>query len=482
MLEISKREIISRLKAVDNPWWDERPVPEEWMYADLPRRAYFNAFHSLCCESGVRRAPVLMGPRRVGKTVMLHQTIHQMIQDGWNPRHILFASVDTPLYTGLPLETFVNILIELHKMDRNTPFAVFFDEIQYLRDWEVHLKSLVDSYPKARFVASGSAAAALRAKSRESGAGRFSDFMLPPLTFAEYLAFIGREKELIGKDAKYFDKIQLTHIDQLNEEFVNYVNYGGYPEAVTSPNVRRDAPQFIRRDIIDKALLRDIPSLYGINDVQELYRLFTVVAYNTGEEFTFDGLSKASGVKKATLRKYIEYLEAAFLIIKVRRVDETGKAFKRERGFKLYLTNPSIRAALFQPIGPDDDAMGHLAETAFFSQWFHAEEMDTLRYARWKGGEVDFIQLNATLKPAWAVEIKWADRYFKNPQELGALLAFTEKATLHKALATTRTAFGFTQVGEIGISHIPCSLYAYWIGKEIVQGKVTDISSKINLI
>ena len=476
MLEISKKEIIARLKAVDNPWWDKSPVPEEWMYADLPHRAYFNAFHSLCCESGVRRAPVLMGPRRVGKTVMLHQTIHRMIKDGWNPKHILFASVDTPLYTSLPLETFVNILVELHGVDRNTPFAIFFDEIQYLKDWEVHLKSLVDSYPKGKFVASGSAAAALRVKSRESGAGRFSDFMLPPLTFAEYLAFIGREEELIGKDATKMESGQLANIDQLNEEFVNYANYGGYPEAVASPSVRREASQFIRRDIIDKALLRDIPSLYGINDVQELYRLFTVIAYNTGEEFTLEGLSKASGVKKATLRKYVEYLEAAFLIIKVRRVDETGKALKRERGFKLYLTNPSIRAALFHPLESDDDTMGHLAETAFFSQWFHMDVMELLRYARWRGGEVDFVGLDPTsLQPRLAMEVKWSDRYCAHPERLAALLTFAEKNGLSSVLATTRTDWGNSSIKQIHIAHVPCSLYSYWVGKRGVQGKVTEI-------
>ena len=64
---------------------------------------------------------------------------------------------------------------------------VFFDEIQYLKDWERHLKTLVDSYPKAKFIVSGSAAAALRIKSSESGAERFHDFMLPPLTFQEFL-------------------------------------------------------------------------------------------------------------------------------------------------------------------------------------------------------------------------------------------------------------------------------------------------------
>ena len=64
---------------------------------------------------------------------------------------------------------------------------LFLDEIQYLADWERHLKAFVDAHPDVRCVASGSAAAALRLKSVESGAGRFTDFLLPPLTFYEYL-------------------------------------------------------------------------------------------------------------------------------------------------------------------------------------------------------------------------------------------------------------------------------------------------------
>ena len=64
---------------------------------------------------------------------------------------------------------------------------VFFDEIQYMKNWETHLKSLVDTRANIKAVVSGSAAAALKLKSDESGAGRFTDILLPPLTFYEYL-------------------------------------------------------------------------------------------------------------------------------------------------------------------------------------------------------------------------------------------------------------------------------------------------------
>ena len=91
----------------------------------------------------------------------------------------------------------------------------------------------------------------------------------------------------------------------LNKLFIDYINYGGYPEVVFSEEIRENPGQFIRHDIIDKVLLRDLPSLYGISDVQELNSLFTMIAYHSGAQFSYEKLSKESGVKKETLKKYI---------------------------------------------------------------------------------------------------------------------------------------------------------------------------------
>ena len=92
---------------------------------------------------------------------------------------------------------------------------------------------------------------------------------------------------------------------KLNKLFIDYINYGGYPEVVFSEEIRENPGQFIRHDIIDKVLLRDLPSLYGISDVQELNSLFTMIAYHSGAQFSYEKLSKESGVKKETLKKYI---------------------------------------------------------------------------------------------------------------------------------------------------------------------------------
>src|SRR6202789_3354814 len=143
--------------------------------ADWPRRVYFRPFQELALKFDVKRATVLLGPRRVGKTVMIKQLIWELIESGFDPSAILFASIDTPVYSGVSLEKFLDLMPSL--TDSLARKIVIFDEIQYLREWERHMKDLVDQYPHIKFIVTGSAAAALRLKSKESGAGRFSEFM-----------------------------------------------------------------------------------------------------------------------------------------------------------------------------------------------------------------------------------------------------------------------------------------------------------------
>ncbi|MBW4481360.1 MAG: ATP-binding protein [Tildeniella torsiva UHER 1998/13D] len=475
MLEISKEDILNRLR-FDNPWW-EQDQTEKIAFEATPRRKYFKPFYDHIWDGSLRRAIVLMGPRRVGKTVMVYHSIRTLLNDGIDAQKILYVSLETPIYTGLSLEKIVNYFQELFDHSRDAKLFVFFDEIQYLRDWEIHLKSLVDSFANYRFVATGSAAAALRLKSTESGAGRFTDYVLPPLTFAEYLMFIGREDELIvaaPSRAAEFERYEYSavNIEALNLEFINYLNFGGYPEAVFSETIRRDPGQYIKSDIIDKVLLRDLPSLYGISDIQELNRLFTTLAYNSGNEVSLEGLSKSSGVAKNTIKRYLEYLEAAFLIRRVERIDQNAKRFKRAVCFKVYLTNPSMRAALFGQLDASSKAIGAMTETAIFSQWQHNKIVE-LFYARWNSGEIDIVYLDKVNQtPTWLVEVKWSDRPYKLHAELDNCVEFVAKnpAILQPLTVTSRTIFDRELVYR-GVRFLfqPASLYAYVIGANLLR-------------
>lgn len=466
--QISEELILQRLQ-FENPWWLTGMTGE--YFTLMKKRLFFPQFKELVEETKVRRAVLLMGPRRVGKTVLMHQTIAALLQSKVPANRICFVSIENPIYNYRGLEELFKFAMKASGNQDPKGYFLFFDEIQYLKNWEIHLKTLVDSYPYTKFIVSGSASAALKLKSIESGAGRFTDFKLSPLSFQEYIYLLDFDSLVIPQidGVQYPWKNFVTpNIRELNKRFLNYINFGGYPEVIFSELIQSDPERFIKSDIIDKVLLRDLPSLYGIQDVQELNSFFTTLAYNSGNELSLESLSSSSGVEKNLLKKYLEYLEAAFLVKILHRVDDAGKKFQRAAFYKVYLTNPSLRSALFSPMEVTDQNIGNMVETAIMAQLFSAHKFKPF-YARWNHGrsigEVDLISLNELkLKPEMAVEIKWSNRYFEKPSELKSLIYFCKKNNLKSALVTTIDKEGTFIFEGISLQFLPAALLAYSAG------------------
>lgn len=474
MVYFPEEQILKRM-VVDNPWWRDGVIFDD--FDAMRPRMFLNPFLELVTSLPKGRSVLLLGPRRVGKTVMMFHTIKALIASGVPARKILYLTVDAPLYSGMSLEDMLDGMLKASKSDGSDDgYYVFFDEIQYLKNWETHLKVLCDSRRHIRFIASGSAAAALKMKSMESGAGRFTHFALPPLLFCEYLSMVGDEGLVVPAKVEWFGQItpgyDSVDINRLNDRFIDYINFGGYPEVVSSMQMRNNPGRYIKEDIVDKVLLKDLPGLYGINDTRDLYRLFIHIVFRSGEEFSYEDLSKESGIRKEQIRKYIDYLESAFLIRVLHKIDENARRFQRVTTFKIYVTNPSVFAAVFSPVAQTDTAFNHLVETALFCQFGIID--DELYYANWKkgrvSGEVDFVRLDIlTQKPARAIEVKWSDRYYKQPAELKSLLTFMTTNGLSRAVVTSATDSG-TRTMDCGTLHfVPTALYAYSRGIDCVK-------------
>ncbi len=441
----------------------------------LRPRAYLGPVRRLLRESSLRRAIVLLGPRRVGKTILIRHLIADLLATGVAEQRISYVEMDHPLLHGQSLESLVRQIEDSAPGGEGLRY-LFFDEIQSHKDWEKYLKSMVDHRPDLRILVSGSAAAALKRQSMESGAGRFTDFLLPPLTFSEYLQLRPEPPAIRIEEPSLY---VLDDIQRLNAQFVEYVNFGGYPELALSPMVRADPERFVKSDIVDKVLLRDLPQMYGIKDIQELNSLFTLLAFNTAEEVSFEQLSQRSGVGKQTIQKYIEYLEAAFLIKRVFRVDQDGKRYQRERNFKVYLTNSAMYTGLFGAKRSEDPEFGHLVETALFAQRFHEDAR--LNYARWgtDDSEVDLVESSSALKPLAALEIKWTDKYADKPEALRGLLKFLRGNNLPMAWATTRSRFSETTIDGRQIRQWPAAVLAFHYGMRAVEGRMADYEARI---
>lgn len=458
-----------------NPWWQRGEVDEGTR--KLRPRAYLDAVRALLLAPQLRRAVVLLGPRRVGKTILIRHLIADLLARGVPPQRVAYVEMDHPLLHGRSLEVLIGQIEAIAPAGEGERY-LFFDEIQSHKDWEKHLKPLVDHRPDLRILVSGSAAAALKRKSTESGAGRFTDFLLPPLTFSEYLDLRGEDDSPPIREES--PGVYVLHdIARLNAQFVDYVNYGGYPELALTPVVRANPERFVKSDIVDKVLLRDLPQLYGIQDIQELNALFTLLAFNTAEEVSFEQLSKRSGVGKQTILRYVEYLEAAFLLKRVFRVDQDGKRYQRERNFKVFLTNSAMYAGLFGEKAADDASFGHLVETALFAQRFH--EAARLNYARWGSGdnEVDLVESSHALQPVAALEIKWSDKYADKPESLKGLMKFAQINQLPQVWATTRSRISELRKNGCEIRQWPAAALAFHYGVRAVRGRMANLDARI---
>jgi len=470
MHTITDNDLFQRL-AFDNPWWEFKDSTRV-AFKNPPKRVFFPAFFTRVMGAGLGNVLVLAGSLRAGKTVMMRQMVAQLVERGIKPTNILYCSMTTPSYTATDLATLFEMFCRRYRHGPDAELYVFFDEVQYARDWEDALLNLAAMRPNAKIVGAVSSAAPAIVSGKTVRDGKMEVFVLPPLTFLEFLRFRGSEEKLFGLaegDSKRGGmSLAPNALPALNQEFQRYVNFGGFLEGILSGKDGVPAPAFVRDGVADRVLHKDLASLAGVNDTQELNRLFGLLAFNTAREMSMDELAKATGIAKNTLRKYLDYLEQAFLIRRINRVDRDGQRFQRQVFFKVYLTSSSLYAALFAPVPPSDQFFQRLAETALVSQWLGSEALENLYYASWRGGAVDLVTLHPeTGKPDHVYDLDWENVYVRTDKRPDQLVGFVRdnnpKATTY--VLTGSVARAATMQG-IDITLAPIALYTYWLERD----------------
>ncbi len=282
-----------------NPWWFGKSVK-----TGISRPEYLAKLtSSLKHDRGV----LLVGSRRVGKTTVFYQFIKQLLTTVAS-RQIVYALLDHPLLATVSLGQIAAYVRSKFLLDRGVKLYLFFDEVQYVKDWEKQAKALLDT-ENVKVFFSGSASSNLMLKGAYL-TGRIEKIEMWPLDFGEFIEF---RKVRVSQTENY-------KYERLAED---YLAAGGYPEYVLNPGETYFA------DLINSILYKDIVLAYGLRNPDLLRDLLLLLADRVGHQTTFNKLANILSLKNDTVKEYIYYLKNTFLIEELPRLAAT-------RGKRIY--------------------------------------------------------------------------------------------------------------------------------------------------
>ena len=454
-MSITSKTGILKVLSAYNPWWKTGVVNPK-MTRTYKRFAFHEAMKRLK-ETDIRRTVVLTGTRRVGKTTIQYQMIEALLNAGVAPQRIVFISMDHPM---LKLSQFQEVLECYHEnICADQDVYYFFDEIQYAQDWDRWLKTIYDTQPDTKVIATGSASPALMKGSRESGAGRWTVIQVPTLSFYEYCELLNIDRPDIPADLKVTSLLGKTQIERnqimlqlskVQNHFMRYLQVGGFPELALADNDLM-AQQIMREDVVDKVLKRDLPSLYRIRNATELERIFLYLCNVSSEIVSIEAITKElNGVSRTTVENYIQYLESANLIYQSWPVDMAGKKVLKASP-KIYIADAAIRNAVLMDdsILTDPVGMGKVVETAVYKHTssFYYQIATSVGYFRGgkKGKEIDIV-VDYPNVPNILIEVKYRESApISNDDAIVELCADASAGII-----VTKTAADF------GVHNTPC--------------------------
>lgn len=456
-----------------NPWWSGRPyaVPSF-------RRLAYGACRAYLDNPDLRRAILLSGPRRVGKTTLLQQLAERFMHEGADPKGILYLSLDHPLLKLLSLRAIL-ALYHAHIHPEGKPALLLLDEVQYASGWETEVKLLVDHQPAYRIVATGSASVVHKEKLAESGVGRWITIPVPTLSFYEFVHIRNEAVPDLAATQRLTDLFIATDADRLRIAaqlrpllplFNRYLLTGGFPETARQDDIAL-CQRLLREDVVERVLKRDMTALFGVRNVNDLERLFIYLCLHTGGILAHNTVARDLETSAATVGNHLDLLRAANLVYCLPPVAISGKKVLRARN-KYYLVDAALRNAVLlrgEEVLANAGDMGMIVETTVLRHLYAYHYRDTPQIAYWRDAatdkEVDII----VKSPAYhfAFEIKYRER--AEVQAKSGLALYCNAEKLEQAYLVTKqdTDFGVTELPGMTTRFlkVPAHILCYLLGQ-----------------
>ena len=329
-----------------------------------------------------QKSIILIGPRQVGKTTL----IKEVLKD----KPFLWLNADDPTVR----KALSNPNTEQLKTIFGTSDFVFIDEAQRIENSGITLKLIVDELEDVQLIVSGSSAFELGNSLNEPLTGRKWEYLLLPISwneFQEHVGFIKAEQQLESR-----------------------ILYGMYPDILNSSG---DEVELLKQ-LSDSYLYKDILAFGGIRKPELLEKLVRALAFQIGDEVSYNELSQLIGIDKNTVQNYIQLLEQAYVIF---RLPSFSRNLRNEikTNQKIYFYDTGIRNAVIGNFNLLDDRQD---KGQLWENFLIAERIKQIHYNHplakayfWRTTsqqEIDYIEEEAgEIK---AVEFKWSAK--KNPK------------------------------------------------------------------
>ncbi len=256
---------------------------------------------------------VIYGPRRVGKTTLLHRFLDQTPL-----KYKLDSGDNIRTQQALSSQDFAQILAYVEGYQ-----LLAIDEAQNIPNIGMGLKIIVDQTPDIYVIATGSSSFELAGQVGEPLTGRKVTLSLFPLAQMELRSTYNRF--------------------ELREKLEDFLIFGAYPEVLLAPTRRERIA--ILTEIADAYLLKDILALDRIKRSRTLFDLLKLLALQVGSEVSISELATQLGIDVKTVKRYLDLLEKAFVI---QRLSGFSRNLRQEvaNKSKYYFLDNGIRNAI----------------------------------------------------------------------------------------------------------------------------------------